>query len=343
MLLDVVIKEFGHLVPNATRKRLLRFWDEVPLFAITRDACWAYADWRDDQEDPRNLNGTPTVTTVNVELSLLRNMVNRYCAARRIDPVPTVYMLPPRRSSRGFLRVREVDRLLKATEGRVWDPDSGDWRRLPSGEYDLNDAAWRARVWPMRRMILLCIWTGSRPAVVRRATWDRRPDRPWIDLRVGNLHRRGATEPLSKKRAPPVRLTRALMTMAQAWREQDAARGHGHVVHDLGGAELGKSQPWKLFGLVREAAGLPEDVTLRTLRASCAVWLMENGCTPEQAAAFLGNTAHVLSRFYDRYAPEFSHAAADALDSRSYAPATEPGAAREAAMARRDAPRKRDR
>lgn len=59
-------------------------------------------------------------------------------------------------------------------------------------------------------------------------------------------------------------------------------------------------------------------MTLRTLRSSCAVWLLEAGLPHDEVARFLGNTTGVLSRFYDHFAPEFSHAAADALDSRAY-------------------------
>ncbi len=45
---------------------------------------------------------------------------------------------------------------------------------------------------------------------------------------------------------------------------------------------------------------------------------MEAGLSLEKTAEFLGNTPGVLSAFYDHFVVEFSHVAADALDSRAY-------------------------
>ncbi len=312
-----VIEEFGSVARQGSLKHLRAFWSNVPLSLITRDACWAYVDWRAEGTDQTENSEPPMDSTVHNELGNLQNIVNRYCAYHQISPAPTVYLPTLRPQPREFLRAHEVDRLMKAAEGRIWNPDTNDWRYIRGGNLELKNEAWRTEVWPMRRMIELCIWTGTRADAVRRATWTRRGDRPYIDLRIDVFFRRGPEEKQTKKARPPVPLVPRLSILAQEWFADDAAIGCDYVIHDTLGKPIGEDT-WRLFSLVREAAGLPEGVTLRTLRASCAVWMMANGCTPEQTAEFLGNTARVISRFYDRYAVEFSHAAADALDSRSY-------------------------
>jgi hypothetical protein len=315
VLIKSVIEELGHVARAGSLRHLLKFWGAVTLKQITRDLCWAYMDWREEDKVARG-------TLIN-ELSNLRNLVNRYCTLHKILIVPIVYMPDTLPANRGFLRVREVLRLFGAADGRIWDLRTKAWSRDANGDLILQPEAWRERALPMQRLLRFCIWTGSRVDTVLRASWKRQDRRGHVNLKVGNFVRRGRNEKLSLKRKPPVKLTPTLMQLAFAWRKEDEAARFDHdeanVIHDLRGKRIGVEGAWRLFAEIREAAGLDARVTIRILRSSCAVWLMENGCTPTEAAEFLGNTAGVLSAFYDHYAPDFSLAAAAALDSRTYA------------------------
>lgn len=299
---------------------LLAFWGNVRLDEMSRAACWAYEDYRREQTDGgRGGREGPAIGTIRNELANLTTMVRAYCEDEGIVPAPKVYLPADEPTARRFLRVHEVKRLELAAQGCAWDAEAGAWRRgAGRGRPRLVDAAARERLLPMARLVPTLAWTGSRVDSVLRATWSRRGDRGWVDMRIGILFRKGDEEAATSKGRPPVRLTDRLLGMFGAWVAEDAASRLDDVVHDASGRPLTVARAWLLFSELRERAGLDASVTLRTLRSSCAVWLMEKGLTVEEAADFLGNTAKTLSAFYDHYAPGFSHAAADALDSREY-------------------------
>ena len=314
VLLSDVIAECGSAAPPSAVKHLIRHLGEVPLYELTRDVCFVFADL---MREGRRLKKEPKASSIDNVLGHLRGIINTYCDEHTI-PRPTVHLVGGHKPPRDFLRVSEVERLIRcAEEGLVWDRDAGDWRRLPDGSLVRQDAKWLSTVSAMPRLITLCLWTGSRVDVMKRLRWTKNAEEPWFDPRISVIHRRGSAERRTRKGRPDVKLKNALVRLMRAWERADAKAGIDRVIHDDKGGPCA-SNAWVAFALVREAAGLPESVTFRTLRASCAVYLMENGCTPEEAADYLGNTAAILTAFYDRYAPEFSHAAVDALDSRTY-------------------------
>lgn len=309
LIRDVIEKHGAEMRPHM-RRPLLEYLGDLSLRQLSRDAWHYYWEVRDDED-------MAAYSIVN-ELRALARAIRAYCASKGL-PEPKVHM-PPTTPAKDFCRVGDVKRMLEvAYNGWTWDRDAAAWELAPDGSRATKPKAWVDEVYPLRRMIALLVNSASRSNTVRRATWrDPKEKTPHFDLRVGNFVRRGRKERSSTKRRPEVRLLRAMRQAVASWKAEDEARGIVHVIHDKDGAPVSLVTCHRLFRIVCDAAGL-ENVRFKTLRASCAVWLMEAGLTPEQAAEFLGNTVKVLSAFYDRYLPEFSFAAADALDSRSYA------------------------
>ena len=107
----------------------------------------------------------------------------------------------------------------------------------------------------IRRLILLGLYTGSRPGVLA-LRWDQ------IDLRAGILHRLPLGSPQdAKKRAPPVRLGRRIAAHLARWRRLDGP-DIIYVCHFDGRATDDPHATWRR---VIKAAKLP-GVTRHTLR-----------------------------------------------------------------------------
>ena len=175
----------------------------------------------------------------------------------------------------------------------VWDPATADWSTCPeTGERVLQDERTREFLWPMRRLAPLAMYTGSRTDCMLSATWSLHRDRPWVDLESSIFFRSGGDEVVTNKRRPPVRLTPKVVALARVWRDEDVARGIDLVIHDGKGRPLGTLY-WQRVAMLIDAAGLPPETTMQTLRLSCAVWLREGGRSPTETAAFLGNTEAV--------------------------------------------------
>ena len=260
-----VIKAHGHDVDRSIRDHLLRFWGAVRLEEVSKSACWAYGDMREEELVERTGEKT-MVNTIRKELGWFRTIVNRYCDKHKVSPPPIIH-LPPRTYGRDFIRVSEVRRLLEAAvNGWIWDGAAAEWTRSADGRRARMPDAWLAEVWPMRRMITMVVNTASRIDTVAKIGWTDTGLRPWIDFRVGNLRRRGSREKPTKKRRPPQRLLPALLVQLRAWKAQDEAQGVDLVIHDLDGRPVG-SRIYLQFAMVREAAGLPPTVKFKTLRA----------------------------------------------------------------------------
>jgi integrase len=159
---------------------------------------------------------------------------------------------------------------------------------------------WAARRYPhMRRMILLGLYTGSRPGVILALQWDQ------VDLKNEVMSRlpRGAT-PDAKKRAPKVRLGRRILAHLRRWKRMD---GTGPVCAFEGRAV---EDPHTSWGKIVKAAKL-RGVTRHTLRHTRATWMMQANVPIWEAAGFLGMTVKTLERVYGHHAPDHQERAAN--------------------------------
>jgi integrase len=160
---------------------------------------------------------------------------------------------------------------------------------------------WAARRYQhMRRMILLGLYTGSRPGVILGLQWDQ------VDFKNGVMSRLrpGASED-AKKRAPKVRLGRRILAHLRRWRRLDGMAVH--VCH-FDGRQV--KDPHTSWGKIVAAAGLV-GVTPHTLRHTRATWMMSAGVPIWEAAGFLGMTVKTLERIYGHHAPNYQDKAAN--------------------------------
>jgi integrase len=152
----------------------------------------------------------------------------------------------------------------------------------------------------LRRMILLGLYTGSRPGVLLHMRWDQ------VDLEYGVMYRL----PLkilsdAKKRAPPVKIGRRMLGHLKRWKKLD---GEIAYVCHFGGFTIG--DPHTSWRKVVKAAGLP-GVTRHTLRHTRATWLMQAGIDPWEAAGHLGMTVRTLESVYGHHSPDHQEKAAN--------------------------------
>lgn len=160
---------------------------------------------------------------------------------------------------------------------------------------------WAARRTPhLAKFILLGIYTGSRSGVILNLEWS------WLDLERGTMRRRATGVTETKKRAPPVRLGRKILTHLRRWKRL-YGRQSKYVVHFDG-------QPIKKLKRSWAAAckrAKIKEATPHTLRHTRATWLMQGGIDPWEAAGHLGMSVETLQRVYGKHSPDFQKRAAE--------------------------------
>lgn len=185
----------------------------------------------------------------------------------------------------------------------IWRPAEGQPRERWMTRSELARLLWGARrAQHLRRFILLAYYTGSRPGVILQLQWDQ------VDLNKGLLLRtRPETAKDTKKRAPPVRLGKRILSHLRRWRRTDptvikiVCHYEGRAVED----------PHKSWARAIRASGL-KGVTRHTLRHTRATHLMQSGkVSAWEAAGFLGMTVKTLERVYGHHSPDHQGAAPD--------------------------------
>lgn len=161
---------------------------------------------------------------------------------------------------------------------------------------------WAARRTPhLARFILLGLYTGTRSGALLTLTWDR------VDLDRGVMRRRGHGEAEdSRKRTPPVRLGRRILSHLRRWHRLDSARCR-YVIHYEGKAVKKLRRSWA--GAAKRA-GL-NGASPHTLRHTRATWLMQAGVAPWEAAGSLGMSLEMLTRTYGHHHPDWQKRTAE--------------------------------
>jgi integrase len=194
---------------------------------------------------------------------------------------------------------REYAQLIPAPV--VWKPREGRPRDRWLSRSELGRLLLVARrVQHLRRFILLAYYTGSRPGVILRLQWNQ------IDLLQGVMHRKRPEEAAdAKKRAPPVRLGKRILSHLRRWHRLD--RGT-YLCHYEGRPVEDPHASWRR---AVESAGL-HGFTRHGLRHTRATHLMQSGkVSVWEAAGFLGMTVKTLERVYGHHSPDHQGEAPD--------------------------------
>ena len=109
----------------------------------------------------------------------------------------------------------------------------------------------------------------------------------------------------SRKRTPPVRIPRKLLTHLRRWKRLDG-QSVRYLCH-YEGVKVGKLR--RSFPQAAKRAGL-EGVTPHTLRHTCATWMMHRGVPIFEAAGFLGMSVEMLARTYGHHHADYQKQAA---------------------------------
>ena len=246
--------------------KLLEWWGDKPVTYISEDTCREYAAARAN-------------TGAGGDLKTLRAAIRHWHESRKYGPLaylPKIWTPAEPDPRERYLTRDEAARLLKAAK---------PYRHL-------------------RRLILLGLYTGSRPGVILALNWDQ------IDLKAGVLTRVRGPQAKNKK-APRVRLGRRILGHLRRWHRIDG--GKGPVCYFEDHWHPGKRQvvdPHGAWRKVVKAAGL-EGVTRHTLRHTRATWMAQKGVSLFEAAGFLGMTVKTLEKVYAHHDPRHQEHAAN--------------------------------
>lgn len=259
--------------------------EHLPHIASSKNSAYNLASlgaWWGDKRVPditarncRLYGADRTAAATRRDLEVLRAAVRYW--HKNYGPLPAVPIvtLPPRAPGRErWLSRKEAARLLRAA------------RRTPH----------------LARFILLGLYTGNRPGVSLRLTWDQ------IDLARGVMYRRAAgTAEDARKRTPPVRLGKRILTHLRRWQRLDGEH-RTYLCHYNGGRIIKLRRSWQA---AVQRAGLRGGVTPHTLRHTRATWLMQGGVDAWEAAGALGMTLDMLQRTYGHHHPDWQRRAAE--------------------------------
>lgn len=246
-----------------------------------------------------------TASGARRDLETMRAAVRYYHKEYGLDVIPS-FTLPDKSVPRErYLTRSEAAALLWAALG---------WEKKGEGQ----NSYWVRRRDQKRshlaRLILIGVYTGTRPGAILKLQWLRSTTGGWADLDRGVIFRRAEGERVAhNKRKPPVKMAKRLLAHMKRWKKLDGwgddSVGIRHAVHYLGEPII---KPNKAFRSAIAAAGLSSDVTPHVLRHTRGTWLAQAGVPTNEAAASLGLTAEEYERTYLHNDPDFQKNAADA-------------------------------
>lgn len=274
-----------------TSAPVLEWWGDKTLANVRGASCRAYVAWRTAQ---RVLNAKRNVSaaTARHELKTMRAAINHW--HREHGPLPSVPAVtlpegaPPRES---WITRDEAARAIRAA------------RRT-------------RQVGHIARVILIGVYTGTRPGALLGLGWLPSPTNGWFDLDAGLLYRRGTGARRTKKRQTPAKIPDRLLPHLKRWRRLDMELSRKpmlQVIH-YGGKPVTKLRnSWRK---VMSIAKIGNEVTPHILRHTAATWLMQGGADLYEAAGFLGMSPQMLDEVYGHHHPDFQAGAANAQRSR---------------------------
>ena len=296
------LKEYAAFSPSEaflrhTARPILEWWSDKKLAEVNGGNCRAYVLWRTAQgrRSQRKLESErPSVRisdqTARHDLKTLRAAIRWFKAEHEPSlAVPTI-TLPKKAPTR---------------------PDY--WLTREAIAARLRAAKRNAQTRHLVRIILIGVYTGTRPGAIFRLKWQPSPTEGWIDLNSGVLHRRGSTVRPSNKRQPPAKIHAKLLPFLRRWHNADVERGISNVVHYQGKSIRKLRRSWASVARQAEATG-PDGPHI--MRHTAATWLMRSGINPFDAAGYLGMSPETLWQTYGHHHPDHQQEAARATGKR---------------------------
>jgi integrase len=260
---------------------IILWWGDKTLAEINGRTCREYVSHRTSMPIASFKKAGPLVgeQTARNELSVLRAAINYW--HREYGPLASVPVItmpakkPPR--SDYFLTRVEIAKRIRAA------------RRRPETRH-------------IARLILVGLYTGTRPGAMLRLRWLPSVDAGWIDLDAGIIHRRGRQASRTKKEQPPVRIHDRLLPHLRRWYRADMAVGITHVIHHANRPVRRISKAWES---VRREAGAEHKDSPHVMRHTSATLFMNSGQDVAVISGFLGMSVEVLMSTYAHHHPQF--------------------------------------
>lgn len=297
-VLTVYATDRAHLTaaPHTTTQiidRLNDYFGAMPVLAIRASTCNDFAARRGTESGARR------------DLEVLRAAVKYYHTQHPLDVLPA-FTLPGKSVPR--------ERYLSRSEAAVLLWAAMGWEREGTGQ----NARWKRRRDQKRmhlgRLILIGLYTGTRPGAIKRLQWIRSTTGGWADVARGVIFRRADGERVAhNKRKTPVKMAPRLLAHMRRWKRLDGwaddRGGLRYVVHYQAHPIIKEN---KAFRSAVASAGLTKEVTPHVLRHTRGTWLAQAGVESGQAAASLGLTVEEYERTYLHNDPDFQQEAAEA-------------------------------
>jgi integrase len=183
--------------------RLLEFFGQKRLNEVTGATCRAYTERRGSNGGARR------------DLQDLAAAIGHHSREGLHRGVVRVALPPKGQARQRWLTRREVAQLL-------WTC----WRNREVQEGKQTDKR------PLRhlaRVLLIGVYTGSRPGAILNAAWRPGDGLSWVDTVNGVFHRHADGEAATIKRQPTVKLSPRLLAHLRRWKRLDAAQAKPHT------------------------------------------------------------------------------------------------------------------
>lgn len=268
---------------------LLPFWGELPLSAIRRETCNAYARQRRkvvrrDPETKQVLETAPIAAgTVRKEPGTLQAAINLCAEEGRLINPPKVPLPEKPAAQDRWLSRNEAARLLRAA-----------WRN-PGSKH-------------LARFILVALYTGTRKTRILRLLFMPHISGGHVDIERGKLYRLAPGEVETKKRQPHIRMPRKLWAHMRRWQTNQARWVIEHNGQGVG--EIKTAWATALKGAGLEGSG----VKPHTLRHTAITWAMQNGADIYEASGYFGVSVQTMMEVYAHHHPDYQQGTLDAID-----------------------------
>jgi integrase len=268
-----------------TARPIAQWWTGKTLSDVNGTNCRRYVAWRIEL---RKRNGEcVSEQTARHDLKTLRAAINWYRAEHApLMSVPKV-TLPKKKPAR-----------------------TDYWLERDDVAKRIRVARRHAQLRHVARVLLIGVYTGTRPGAIFALKWIQSPHHGWFDLEGSVLNRVGGEARQSNKRQPPARIHARLLPHLYRWRRADLAGGITSVVHYKGEQIEKLRRSWATIATLAGAKG--KDAP-HVMRHTAATWLMQAGTDLYEAAGYLGMSPETLWNTYGKHHPDFQRNAASAV------------------------------
>lgn len=283
---------------------IAEWWEGKTLASVNKSNCIAYTQWRVAQG--------VSDQTARHELKTLRAAIKHYHASDlgplSAVPIVTLPAKVGRKTDYWLTRKQVAERLRAARRLSPWCPKKKK----------------RSRCMQVARLLLICVYSGTRPGASRKLRWITSATGGWINLETETIHRVAAGRRQNRKLQPPVRIHARLLPHLHRWRKADMAAGITNVIHYYGKEIARINSAWESVAIEAKHATWRADPAHpdggrwkvhdgpHICRHTAATWQMQAGTDPYEASGYLGMSVTTLLEVYGHHHPDFQGRAAGA-------------------------------